>query len=51
MNIYEVYYRKRGDKDAELLRRDFSAPTKESVKLIAQGVISSDFVIVKIVKI
>ena len=50
MNFYDVYYRKRGDKNAEIKVKSFCAETKESAKLIAKGIISSEYTIIEIKK-
>jgi len=48
LNIYDVYYRLKGDKDAPVLCKSFTAPTKESAKTMAKGVIGKEYMIIEI---
>lgn len=50
MAIYDVYYRKKRDKKAEVLTIWVNAHDTESARLIAKENISEDFTIVRIKK-
>lgn len=52
MKIYDFKYRLKGDKDANILEKTFTAPTKQDAKLMFYGVVDkTKYIIVEIVTI
>lgn len=48
MKIYDFYYRLKGDKNAKILCRSFTAHNKESAKLMAKSAIGEEYTIIEI---
>lgn len=51
MVICDVYYRLKGSTKNPVSKKSFTGATKESVRLMAQGVLGKDYTIIKIEKV